>query len=348
MKILIADDDPVSLRRLEKTLAGWGYHVQAATDGSEAWRLLSQPDAPKLAILDWVMPGMDGIEICQAERQLARDRYTYILLLTSKTAQNDIITGLQAGADDYLCKPVDHSELQLRLRAGCRIVELQESLFEACRALKQQAMHDQLTELWNRRAVHDFLTQELSRASREGAPTSIVLADIDHFKLVNDTFGHAVGDSVLRQVAERLKMELRDYDRIGRYGGEEFLVVLPGCTRDDAARQAERIRAAVSRTAFAVGGVTLAVTMSAGVAVDEGGGPADLDTLLHRSDVALYRAKRSGRNRVEVFTPDWLGDVSVSLALSAVADELSDHSGLPIPDGRFPAPADQSLLKFAT
>src|SRR5262245_23596783 len=166
MKILIADDDPVSLRRLEITLTGWGYEVLAARDGLEAWRFLIHPEAPKLAILDWVMPGMDGLEICRRERQLSRERYTYILMLTSRTAKTDIVTGLRSGADDYLCKPVDHAELEFRLRAGCRIVKLQENLFDACRALKQQATHDQLTDLWNRRAIHEFLMQEASRANR--------------------------------------------------------------------------------------------------------------------------------------------------------------------------------------
>jgi diguanylate cyclase (GGDEF)-like protein len=320
MKILIADDDPVTLCRLEKTLSGWGYEVFTAGDGIEAWRLLVQPDAPKLAILDWVMPGMDGVEICRRERQLSRERYTYILLLTARTAKADIVTGLKSGADDYLCKPVDHAELEFRLRAGCRIVNLQENLFEACRALKQQATHDQLTDLWNRRAIHEFLMQEASRANRENSPIGVVLADIDHFKLINDTYGHFVGDVVLGQVAGRLRSELRDYDRIGRYGGEEFLVGLPGCTTEDALRQAERLRAAVQRTPFAVAGARLTVTISAGVAVEEAGVQADVNSLLQRSDLALYRAKHSGRNRVELYVSELFAKLPDGLSLSAVAD----------------------------
>ena len=250
------------------------------------------------------MPGLDGVDICRRERQLARERYTYLLLLTSKTTKTDIIEGLQAGADDYVCKPVDLSELKLRLRAGCRIVNLQEKLFDACRALKQQATHDQLTDLWNRRAVNEFLVQELSRAGRDGTFVGIVLADVDHFKLINDTYGHSAGDGVLRQVARRLKSELRDYDRIGRYGGEEFLVVLPGCTTDAAVKQAERLRSAVEESPFVVSGHRLAVTISAGVAVDEGAKHGDVNSLLQSGDLALYRAKHSGRNRVELFTPE--------------------------------------------
>jgi diguanylate cyclase (GGDEF)-like protein len=321
MKILIADDDRVSLRRLERTLAGWGYEVHTAADGTEAWHQLAQPDAPKMAILDWVMPGLDGVEICRLERQLSRERYTYILLLTSKSSKADFIEGLKSGADDYLCKPVDQSELELRLRAGSRIVDLQESLFNACRALKQQATHDQLTELWNRRAIHEFLTQELSRATRENAPLSIVLADIDHFKSINDTYGHFVGDGVLSEIAARLKAELRDYDRIGRYGGEEFLIVLPGCATEDAVRQAERLRAAVQQAPFLVSNSTLSVTLSAGVAVDEGSRRFDVDSLLQRSDLALYRAKHSGRNRVALFTSEWLGELPVGVTSAAAASE---------------------------
>lgn len=319
MKILIADDDRVSLRRLEKTLAGWGYEVHTATDGAEAWQRLAQPDAPNMAILDWMMPGLDGVEICRLERQLARERYTYILLLTSKSSKADFIEGLKSGADDYLCKPVDPLELELRLRAGSRVVKLQESLLSACRALKQQATHDQLTDLWNRRAIHEFLTQELSRASRENAPLGIVLADIDHFKTINDTFGHFVGDGVLTEIAARLKRELRDYDRIARYGGEEFLIVLPGCATEDAVRHAERLRAVIEQTPFVISNSTLSVTLSAGVAVDDGSYHFDVDSLLQRSDLALYRAKHSGRNRVALFTSEWLGELPVGVATGVAA-----------------------------
>jgi diguanylate cyclase (GGDEF)-like protein len=320
VKILIADDDPVTLRRLEKTLSGWGYEVFPVRDGLEAWRVLAEPDAPCLAILDWVMPGMDGLEIVRRERQLQRERYTYILLLTARTAKADIVTGLKSGADDYLCKPVDQAELEFRLRAGCRVVNLQESLFDACRALKQQATHDQLTDLWNRRAIHDFLMHEASRAGREQAPIGVVLADIDHFKLINDTYGHFVGDVVLRQVADRLRSELRDYDRIGRYGGEEFLIVLPGCGADDAVRQAERLRRAVQHSPFATSGAKLTVTISAGVAVEQAGLMADVSTLLQRSDMALYRAKHSGRNRVELFTAEGFAKIPDGLTLSALSE----------------------------
>jgi diguanylate cyclase (GGDEF)-like protein len=198
-------------------------------------------------------------------------------------------------------------------------VNLQESLFDANRALNLQATHDQLTELWNRRAIHEFLIQELSRSSRESAPIGVVLADIDHFKLINDTYGHFVGDDVLRQVAGRLKSELRDYDRVGRYGGEEFLLVLPGCSTEDAMRQAERLRGAIQKSPFLVADAKLTVTISAGVAVHGGGRLADVTSLLQCSDLALYRAKHCGRNRVELFTPDLFPEYAESLALTSSA-----------------------------
>ncbi|MEX0702986.1 MAG: diguanylate cyclase [Planctomycetales bacterium] len=322
MKILIADDDPVSRLRLERTLAKWGYDTIAVRDGDAAWDVLSRLDAPRLALLDWVMPGMDGVEICRRVRQRsAGDRrdgeYTYLLLLTSRNASGDVVEGLRAGADDYLCKPVAKAELKCRLRTGRRILHLQAKLLKACSELRRQATHDPLTGLLNRRAVSEFLGEELDRVDRMESSVGVALIDIDHFKSVNDSFGHAAGDAVLQQVARRLKSQLRPYDRLGRYGGEEFLVVLPGGTQRTTVAHAERLRAAVCRTPIPIPGEELNVTICAGVAVYERGDGAHCDSLLLAADEALYRAKDLGRNRVELASSADAGSRSVAEAPAA-------------------------------
>jgi two-component system, cell cycle response regulator len=197
MKVLIADDETVSLRLLESSLRRWGYDVVVAKDGLEASQILLSPDSPKLAVLDWMMPGMDGIQLCQEIRRNKPEPYTYILLLTGKRAQDDVIAGLDAGADDYVTKPFDPAELKVRLRTGKRILFLQEQLINAREALRDQATHDRLTGLWNRAAILDMLNSELARAARQGAPVAIMMADLDSFKAINDTYGHPTGDDVL-------------------------------------------------------------------------------------------------------------------------------------------------------
>jgi diguanylate cyclase (GGDEF)-like protein len=293
VKILVADDDAVSRRLLEVTVKKWGYDVVVADDGDKAWDVLQREDAPQLAILDWVMPGMDGPEICRQVRTFGDQRYIYLLLLTAKSEKEDLIEGMEAGADDFLTKPFDVQELRTRLRAGTRILELQETL-------REQATHDSLTGLWNRAATFDFLRRELSRAERQGTLVSVVMADIDHFKPINDTHGHLVGDVVLREVARRLSSSVRDYDVTGRFGGEEFLLVFPGCAVRNAVDRAEQLRACVNREPVETSEGPIPVTLSLGVAGSEAARATDPDSLLRAADAALYRAKNGGRDRVEV------------------------------------------------
>src|SRR3954464_922488 len=213
MRILIADDSVVSRHLLDATLRRWGYDVVIACDGNEAWRILEAEDAPKIAILDWMMPGMTGPEVCRKVRANVKDKdlYTYILLLTSKSQREDLIEGMESGADDYLTKPFDQHELKVRLRPGTRIIELQQELISAREALREQATKDFLTHIWNRSSILDILQRKLARGIRDKRSFGVVLADLDHFKLVNDTYGHFAGDAVLREFVRRVTGSMRPY-----------------------------------------------------------------------------------------------------------------------------------------
>ena len=295
MRVLAAEDNPVFQSMLRTMLTKWGYDAVIARDGNEALRALEANDAPRLAILDWMMPGLDGLEVCRRVRAANREPYIYILLLTARTDSQDLVDGMDAGADDYLTKPFNAHELRVRLRAGCRILDLQEELLHAREALREQATHDGLTQLLNRSAIIETLRHEIARAERERQPLALLMVDLDRFKLINDTYGHLEGDAVLCEAARRMKAAGRCYDSIGRYGGEEFLIVLPGCDQADACAQAERVRESVAASAFADGGAPLRVTCSIGVSCWHGG---DADSLTRAADEALYHAKSSGRNRV--------------------------------------------------
>ena len=299
MKILVAEDDLVTGRMLEAHLVKWGYEVQIVTDGRQAWQILQQDNAPRLALLDWMMPEMDGLSICREVRRLNIQPYIYLILLTARRYQEDVVAGLEAGADEYLTKPFDPYELRARLRAGARVVELQDSLIQAREALRDQAMHDSLTTLLNRRATMDFLLAELSRGTREEKPLTLMMVDIDHFKSVNDRFGHPAGDAVLCEVSKRLRASIRNYDSVGRFGGEEFLVVAPGCGSEAGLAQAERLREIVCSQPISVDDISINVTVSVGVATTPKPQAQDLEALLSAADKALYRAKERGRNCVE-------------------------------------------------
>ncbi len=299
--VLIAEDDPIFRRALQSWLQKWNYRVTALENGTDAWHALQQEDCPQLAILDWMMPGLDGIELCRRIRRLQKRPYKYVLLLTAKGGKEDVVAGLDAGADDYLIKPFDVNELRARVRAGKRILELQDALMKAHTELQFEAAHDRLTGLWNRGAIMDLLHRETQRSVRIGEPLGVIMADLDHFKRINDSYGHPTGDAVLREVAHRLLESVRNYDYVGRYGGEEFLIVLAECAPGDLAVTAERMRAHVSEKPVHTDSGPIAVTISIGLAAQRPAGselPRE-EELVRAADTALYCAKSNGRNRVE-------------------------------------------------
>ena len=300
MKILIADEDPISRRVLEGTLIGLGHEVVAVVDGQDALAAVLAPDGPRLAILDWMMPGVDGLEVCRRARTEGQ-HYVYVILLTSRDRREDRMAGLNAGADDFLIKPLDVVELRARLRSGERVVTLQQRLLDIQEALRHEATHDHLTGLWNRRMMLDHLERERNRARRAQRPLAVALADLDHFKQVNDRYGHAVGDAVLKAAATRMRSVLRDYDAIGRYGGEEFLIVMTERTAAEARGIVDRAREAVGAEPIDAGGAQVGITLSVGVAWS-GTAAEQGAALIHAADEALYRAKAGGRNRVDVQT----------------------------------------------
>jgi two-component system, cell cycle response regulator len=295
-RVLVAEDDAMFRRILQSWLETWGYRVTLAEDGAQAWKALQQEPPPQLLILDWMMPKTDGVELCRKVREQNRTPYQYILLATAKDGKQDLVKGLEAGADDYLTKPFDKSELRARLKACNRILTLQDSQIQAQEQLLFQATHDLLTGVWSRGAILETLRRELERAARSTTATGLLILDIDHFKTVNDTHGHLIGDGVLQQVTQRIVHAVRGYDSVGRYGGEEFLIVLPGCSRDQIDQGAERIRCAVDGGPLHFDGLTIPVTVSIGAAVATGAAVSDLE-ILAAADAALYRAKRAGRNR---------------------------------------------------
>ena len=283
---------------LQRLLGRLGFEPQVATDGDSAWELLEASDTPTIAILDWMMPGLEGVEICRRIRKGSHQHYTYTMLLTSKAQRHEIIEGLQAGADDYVTKPFDADELQARLVVAQRIIRFQEELFAAREVLRNQAHHDYLTQLLNRAGIMEALEHELNRSRRTAEAFAVILVDIDHFKKINDTFGHLTGDDVLFEVANRIKSCMRTYDAVGRYGGEEFLLVVPGCDQSEIFAVGEKIRKAVCDTPIRSSHLDQTITVSVGVCVRTT--EATADALLMAADSALYRAKKSGRNRTEV------------------------------------------------
>ncbi len=303
MRILIVDDDAITRRILETMLKIHGYEPLTATNGQQAWELLQQDFVP-LILTDWLMPSMDGIELIRRIRAANFPSYNYIVLITSLSTQSDIVHGLEAGADDFLTKPFHEGELLARLNIARRILELERNLRETRDQLYHQATHDSLTGLLNRMAIIDRATMELERSRRAHQPLSLALLDIDHFKRINDTFGHLVGNEVLIAVGQIVKGLVRPYDSVGRWGGEELLLVLPDTDSATAIQIAERIRYALSQHIFNLpSGMRLRLTVSVGVSCTDlyQSSYLLLDTLFQHADEALYTAKRSGRDQVGLF-----------------------------------------------
>jgi len=298
MKILIADDESVSRRMLQGLLTNWGYEVVSVEDGKAAWELLNVPDAPRIALLDWMMPGRNGVDVCRAMRAHRPEPYTYILLLTVKDAKESVVEGLESGADDYLTKPFHPQELKARLRVGLRLLNLEDTLVQAREAMRFKATHDALTGVWNRGTILETLDREITRSWREGASLGVVIGDLDHFKSVNDTCGHLAGDNVLQEATRRMQASVRSYDAVGRYGGEEFLILLPGCGVAETAEKAEQLRAAINQKAMETLSVPLRITMSLGAVATASWPEDNANQVLQMADAALYRAKEEGRNRV--------------------------------------------------
>lgn len=297
MRVLVAEDEPVSRLQLQGLLRKWGYNVVAAADGPEALRWLEKaPDSPRLVVLDRMMPGVDGLEVCRRIRRAGPEPYVYIILLTGEDRKEDVLEGFAAGADDYITKPFDVQELKARVQTGARIVELQEQLIAAREQVRLQGLRDSLTHVLNRVAFFEIFEREVARARRNRTSLTLVMGDIDHFKQINDKFGHLSGDAVLRETARRLRVTQRASDAVGRYGGEEFVILAPDCAVAGAVLLAERFREAISAEPMVITGGSLTVTMSFGVATT-----SDMDQsgqLLRSADEALYRAKEQGRNRV--------------------------------------------------
>ena len=301
MKILIAEDDLISLKMLEKTLVDWKYSVYKASDGEKAWQLL-QKHKFRIVILDWMMPELNGIDLCKKIRKSGNDRYTYIILLTSRDDSTDVIEGLMAGADDYIIKPFNPQELKARLQTGRRIIRLETELLITQKRLHNMATKDSLTKILNREAILQILDEEHARSDRENSSYSTIMIDIDDFKYINDSYGHQIGDKVLFEVTSRLKKKLRKYDKIGRYGGDEILVVLPNCICGELERIAKRLCNTVNNEPFETAKGPVNVTISLGGISSINIQKPSSQQMLIESDVALYEAKRRGRSRFAVVT----------------------------------------------
>jgi two-component system, cell cycle response regulator len=296
LKILIADDDLTSRTILNGALKKWGYDPIVVIDGKAAWEIMQEPDAPKLVILDWNMPELDGIEVCRRIRANATSDPQYVILLTSRGEKGSVVEGLDAGANDYITKPYDNAELRARIRVGEKMVELQSELIKARDALEHEAMHDALTGILNRRAILDMLEKELSRAQRQGTGISVGLCDLDHFKLVNDKYGHQVGDETLCGFVRTIQGNLRSYDAIGRYGGEEFLIIatdLRGSAQGE--NLYERLCACVAANPIPTSAGNIPITVSIGAV--RWPFCSTVDDMIAAADSALYQAKKEGRNR---------------------------------------------------
>ncbi len=256
MRILIAEDDPVSRRVLTVQLIKWGHEVVVTENGIEAWETLRSPNAPKLAILDWMMPGMDGVEVCRRLRQEQVDSPVYLILLTALSLKENVIAGLEGGADDYLTKPFDRQELRVRVQAGVRIVELQSNLCERVKelqeavaekeraeeALRNLTLTDDMTGLYNHRGFFTLAKHIAKMARRNKQNSVLIYADMDGLKQINDNFGHSVGSLAIKETAEILRRTFRDCDLVSRFGGDEFVILSPNVNETEIQTIVQRLR----------------------------------------------------------------------------------------------------------
>ena len=301
MRTLIVDDDEAYLQLLRMILKRLGHEVFEASDGYTAWNLLQNDPIP-FVITDWMLPEIDGVELVRRVRKANFPNYTYIILLTAKKSPNDIVNGLEAGADDYLTKPFDVSELRARIGIGERILDLETRLRESMQQLATLASHDSLTGLLNRRALYEIIEKERVRTQNAGVPLSVVMIDLDHFNLINDQYGHLIGDEALCQVARIITERKRSSDHVGRWGGEEFLLILPGANLKEAGLVAERMRMAIrSLNIPSKDGRMVSLTASLGAASAVLGEEFSLERLIEGADQALYMSKEAGRDRVSIF-----------------------------------------------
>jgi two-component system cell cycle response regulator len=299
IQILVVDDSPVSRKLLEHALCAEPYTILFAKSGDEALRLF-QEHRPAVVITDWMLPDSSGPELCERIRTDARNSYTYIILLTSMTEKDSVVKGLAAGADDYVTKPFDASELLARIGVGRRIIDLHREIEHKNRLLEEAARTDHLTGLANRRAIEEWATRQLRGAARHSFPMWVVLADLDSFKNVNDNHGHDAGDAVLQKFAEILRQNTRASDLSGRLGGDEFLLILTHVERENIELTLNRLREQFGTQIFAFNGQKVRVTASFGIAGFQGGEAPVFSALVRQADKALYAAKRGGGNQVRV------------------------------------------------
>ncbi|MFZ5687689.1 MAG: GGDEF domain-containing protein [Bacillota bacterium] len=295
MKILVAEDSKYYRKILVDTLRAWKYDVVIASDGIEALEIIKQEDGPRLAIINWIMPGLDGLELCRKVRAWEKEGYVYLILLTANAGKENIVKGLEAGADDYIIKPFDEEVLKCRLKIGERIINLENEI-------RRLANLDHLTGVLNRRAFMERLDSEIARCQRIKIPLALIMSDLDNFKSINDNYGHQTGDEVLRMVAGKTKNLVRKYDFIGRYGGEEFVICTPGASLLTAKEIAERLRREIEESVIPVekGACYIKVTASFGISFLEGDSSTDIDSLIKRADDALYLAKKQGKNQIVI------------------------------------------------
>ena len=293
MRILVAEDDRLSRRMIEKYLTELGYQVWTAVDGREALRVYREQQI-KLILTDWVMPNLDGLDLIKAIRSDESAHYAYIIVLTAQEDTAELVKGISAGADDYIRKPFDKEELAVRLRAGQRILNLHKQL-------ENRAETDPLTGIPNRRSIGTFLKSKNITQLNAGGPMAFIMTDIDHFKKVNDTYGHDAGDLVIQGVSQLLHNHFRSYDHVSRVGGEEFFIIAPDIPQEAIINVVERMRLKIEQTTFHLPDEkTLHVTCSFGVCCATLEGEIDIDFFMKKADAALYRAKAGGRNCVMV------------------------------------------------